>query len=226
MNKTEIMVHSENRQGTRELIIRVLKTRGDATVLGLADQVGVSPVTVRHHLSSLQADGLVGAKIERRAVGRPHHVYYLTDAGEELLPQQYLGFSRRLLERISGSFSPELVSQLFEGMAREIVGEHAHRLRETSPAERMRILAEILQAEGFLISWEQHGDEYRIIEYNCPYRRLAQDYPVVCQLDKAVIMTVLQAPAERVQYRIEGAAHCAFRIALEDIAQGAEHERE
>jgi predicted ArsR family transcriptional regulator len=152
-------------------------------------------------------------------------VYHLTDAGEELLPRRYLGFSRRLLDRINSSLSPELVSQLFEEMARGIVGEHAHRLRGKTPAERMEILIEIMTAEGFMVTWEKNDEEYQVIEHNCPYRRLAQDFPVVCQFDKTVIVTVLEAPAERVRCQIEGADHCAFRIRLTDIAAGAKNDR-
>jgi DeoR family suf operon transcriptional repressor len=218
------MVRPEDRQDTRDLIIRVLKTKGGATVLGLADQVNVSAVTVRHHLSGLQADGLVEATVERRSVGRPRHVYHLTDAGEELFPRQYLSLSKRLLDRINSSLSPDLVSRLFDEMAREIVKEHAHRFKRQSPRQRMDILAEILEAEGFMVTWQEQDGEYRVIEHNCPYRNLAHDFPAVCQLDKTLIATVLEAPAEKVRCQADGASDCAFRIRIKDIATGAANE--
>jgi DeoR family suf operon transcriptional repressor len=219
------MVQIEDRQDTRDLIIRLLKTKGSATVLGLADEVSVSAVTVRHHLSGLQAEGLVEATVERRSVGRPRHVYHLTDAGEELFPRQYLSLSKRLLDQINSSLSPDLVARLFEQMAREIVKEHAYQLGHRSPAEKMDILAEILEAEGFMVTWEEQDGVYRVIEHNCPYRNLAHDFPAVCQLDKTLIATVLEAPAEKIRCQAEGADNCAFRIRIEDIATGTMHER-
>lgn len=219
------MGYSEDKQDTREMIIRVLKTKGSATVLGLAGQVNVSPVTVRHHLSNLRADRLVDARVVRRSVGRPHHVYQLTDLGEELFPRQYLSLSRRLLDRIKSSLSPELMSQLFEEMAREIVEEHTDRFEGKPPAQRIKVLAEILEAEGFVVTWEEKDGEFRVIEHNCPYRNLAQDFPAVCQLDSTLIATVLGAPAEKLRCQTEGAAHCAFRIRMLDITTGADNER-
>jgi predicted ArsR family transcriptional regulator len=221
-----MMIQSKDEQDTRELVVRVLKIRGSATVLELAEEVSVSPVTVRHHLNGLQADGLVDVTVVRRSVGRPHHVYHLTDAGEELFPRQYLSLSKRLLDRINNSLSPEHVARLFEEMAREIADEHAYRLQGKTAAQRMEVLAEILDAEGFMVTWHQKDDEYRIIEHNCPYRNLAQDFPAVCQLDRTLIATVLEAPAEKVRCQTDGADHCAFRIRIQDIGTGAEDERQ
>lgn len=218
------MVQVADRQDTRDQIIRVLKTKGRATVLGLADQVNVSAVTVRHHLSGLQADGLVEATLERGTVGRPRHVYHLTDAGEELFPRQYLSLSRRLLDRINSSLSPDLISRLFEEMARQIVSEHAHELGQKPPAERMDVLADILESEGFMVTWEDRDDEYWVIEHNCPYRNLAHDFPAVCQLDKTLIASILEAPAEKIRCQVEGAADCAFRIRIKNIGTGATNE--
>ena len=104
----------ETRQATRDLILRALKTSGGTTVLGLANQVEVSPVTIRHHLSSLQADGLVEATVERRSVGRPHHVFQLTDAGEEVFPRQYLSLTKRLLEQIKSNLDAQTIAHLLK----------------------------------------------------------------------------------------------------------------
>jgi predicted ArsR family transcriptional regulator len=149
----------------------------------------------------------------------------LTDAGEELFPRQYLSLSKRLLSRISNSLSPDLISDLFQEMARDTIGEHSHRFKDKPLDKRMEILVEILEAEGFMVTWDKTDNEYRIIEHNCPYRNLATDFPAVCQLDQTLIAGILEAPAEKVQCQTEGANHCAFRIRLQDFAKGAHDER-
>jgi predicted ArsR family transcriptional regulator len=174
--------------------------------------VNVSPVTVRHHLSSLQADGLVEARVERRSVGRPHHVFSLSEAGEELFPKQYVSLTRRLLDQLKQNASPELVSLLFEEIANGIIAEHAEQLEGKSNTERMKALAQILKNEGFLVQWEESDGEYRITEHNCPYRTLGEKHPVICKLDQTLITTVLDSPAEKQSCRLDGDNRCVYVV--------------
>lgn len=209
------MTHSASKpltQGTRDEILRSLKTRGGVTVLELSEMVGVSAVTVRHHLNSLQADKLVEARAERRSVGRPHHIFFLTDAGEELFPKQYLGLTRRLLDQMKSSLPSETVSRLFEHMAEDIIAKHQHRLRGRSQDERMEILVEILEEEGFMVTWKKEKNTYRIIEHNCPYRNLGNDHPDICTLDQTLITSILEAPIRKTSCLLKGDSSCTYVV--------------
>jgi predicted ArsR family transcriptional regulator len=46
-------------ESTRDVILRTIKQRNQATVNELAEAADVSPVTVRHHLNALQAESLL-----------------------------------------------------------------------------------------------------------------------------------------------------------------------
>ena len=59
---------------TRDTILEAIKQANEATVDDLAKAADVSPVTVRHHLNSLQAEGLLRTHSVRRKVGRPYYV--------------------------------------------------------------------------------------------------------------------------------------------------------
>jgi predicted ArsR family transcriptional regulator len=59
------------------------------TASELADVVQTSANAVRVHLDALEAAGLVVFDVERRGVGKPTHVYSLTDAAESLLSKAY-----------------------------------------------------------------------------------------------------------------------------------------
>ena len=85
-------------RGTRQAVLETLKEHGRASVSDLAAAVGVKTVTVRHHLHTLQADGLVGVEEERQGVGRPRHIYSLTEAGQSLFPQKYHVLAERMLD--------------------------------------------------------------------------------------------------------------------------------
>ena len=54
---------------TREQILRHIRTAGQANIAELAEALGVSAVSVRHHLSALQAEGLLRSEEVRRGVG-------------------------------------------------------------------------------------------------------------------------------------------------------------
>jgi len=68
-------------KSTRERILQSLLSHPNSTINDLAEAVGISPISVRHHLTSLQAENLVAAEEERHGVGRPRLVYILTEKG-------------------------------------------------------------------------------------------------------------------------------------------------
>src|SRR3972149_5734435 len=102
---------------TREMILRTLKAQGKCTVKGLAASAGVSPVSVRHHLSGLLAEDLVVAEEVKHGGGRPYHEFSLTEKAIELYPGRYFRLTNRLLDEIKGHISQDLVAELFSGVA-------------------------------------------------------------------------------------------------------------
>ena len=77
-------------QSTRERILQYLQKKPRSTINTLAEAVGINPISVRHHLTNLQIEGLVMAEEERHGVGRPRLVYLLTEHGMEHFPTRYM----------------------------------------------------------------------------------------------------------------------------------------
>jgi DeoR family suf operon transcriptional repressor len=71
---------------TRDLVLKTLLTRQRCTVNELAEAVGINPISVRHHVTRLEADGLVTSEEVRHGVGRPRRLYFLTENGMEQFP--------------------------------------------------------------------------------------------------------------------------------------------
>src|SRR5215831_13680772 len=113
---------------THDEILRTIRAQGRATIAELAERLGVTPVSVRHHLSSLQAEGLVQASEVRQGVGRPHLVYELTSAGQERFPARYARLSERLLDELKSTLPPHVLEEMFTRMAEGMVAEYASRL--------------------------------------------------------------------------------------------------
>jgi predicted ArsR family transcriptional regulator len=197
---------------TRDVILRMLKTRGSATVMDVAAELGVTPVSVRHHLSALQAEGLITAQETRRGVGRPHLVYALTEAGSEKFPAKYVRLSDRLLDDLKATLAPEQIEAMFARMAGSIVANNAHRLEGRTLDEKMAILVELLGEEGFLAAWQVVGGRYQLTEYNCPYIHIGRKHPEVCRLDQVLISQVLELPVQKHSCQLNGDQRCTYTI--------------
>ena len=198
---------------TREQILNAIKSRRQATIADLADTLGISPISVRHHLAALQAEGLVlSAEVRRGVVGRPHLIYSLTEAALERFPAKYVLLSERLLDELKASLPAQAIETIFSHMAEGVVAEYATKLEGKTLKEKMELLVEMLGAEGFMAKWNQTGETISLTEYNCPYIHLGQRHPEVCVIDRAIISQVLEAVVEKTTCVLSGGEHCAFVI--------------
>ena len=81
---------------TRGRIV-VLLRRASRTVDELAQALDLTDNAVRTHLTTLERDGIVQQRGERRSTSKPAHVYDLTPAAEQLFPKAYGPVLQRLL---------------------------------------------------------------------------------------------------------------------------------
>jgi DeoR family transcriptional regulator, suf operon transcriptional repressor len=202
---------------THDEIFRAIKGQGRVTVAELAVRLNITPVSVRHHLSSLQAEGLVKSSEVRRGVGRPRLVYTLSEAGQERFPARYLRLSERLLDELKSTLPPRALEEMFTHMAEGMVAEYAARLEGKSIEEKMALLIELLGTEGFLAQWNRTGETISLTEYSCPYLRIGQRHPEVCAIDQTVIQQVLNANVEKTTCVLDGADRCVFVISPGEI---------
>lgn len=199
---------------TRDIILRTLRSQGDCTVKDLAAAADVSPVSVRHHLSNLQAEGLVSVEEVRHGVGRPHHSFSLTEKALELFPTRYYRLTNRLLVELKESLPDGQVDDLFSGVADNMAQQFADELQELPLEERLQRLVDLLKKEGFDAELERKGDQLLIHELSCPYLHVGQEHPEICVLDQALIAKALTLPVERVTWLLEGDLHCTYAVDL------------
>jgi predicted ArsR family transcriptional regulator len=204
-----------NKLSTRDIILEAIKQANEATVDTLATHAEVSPVTVRHHLNSLQADGLLLTRSVRRKVGRPYYIYSLSERGHELFPKRYVRLSSLLLDELKEQFPAETITELFNGVVNRIYEEHKRQLYGLSLEERLDYLISLLGEEGFLASWELTEDGYNLIEYSCPYYSIGQKHSEVCTFDKQLMMRVLDTEITQHSCMLQGDACCQFTFAVQ-----------
>ena len=86
--------------GLRRALLVRLRHDGPSSPEGLARAFGVSRTGVLQQLHALETAGLVTRQAVRHGVGRPRHVYDVTDAAQDLFPTNYDGLASGLLAAI------------------------------------------------------------------------------------------------------------------------------
>ena len=197
---------------TREKVLHTLLTKQRCTINELAEEVDINPISVRHHITKLQAEGYVASEEERHGVGRPRRLYFLTERGLEQFPSRYLRLTLRLLEQLKGSLPEPMVNELFSQMAKDIASDFNAETESMTMEERLETVTSLLNQEGFTVEWEKQEDKYIIREVSCPYFHIGQDHPEVCAVDQTLISTVLDVPTEKVKCLLNGDAHCTYVV--------------
>lgn len=204
-------------KSTRERILQTLLSHPQSTISELAETVGINAISVRHHITSLQADNLIEAEEERHGVGRPRLVYSLTEKGLERFPTRYLRLTNRLLDQMKEAMPPAAINNLFTSMASEIASDYTQQVKNMTVEEKLEFIKDLLAQEGFSVEWEHQGKEYLIHEITCPYYHVGQAHPEVCSVDQTLISEVLSIPAQKINCVLRGDTHCTYVIS--DLTQ-------
>lgn len=168
--------------------------RKSMDVEGMAKKLGLKPITVRHHLQSLQEAGFVEAFEERAgAVGRPK-VYYKI-AKEPAL----IGFPKRQYLYLSSYMINTMLSTLGESETKKILrktgvemGENVakrlqfeHNLKDWTPKAFEKFLVEgymkEMGAEPEVVEIDDKKIKYRL--HNCIFFELSVKMPeIMCDV--------------------------------------------
>jgi len=199
---------------TRDKIVQTIHKKQQVTINQLAEVIGINPISVRHHMIKLEAEGVVTSEEERHGVGRPRRLYFLTEIGKEQFPTRYLRLTNRLLERVKENFPAQVVGELFSQMGADIAEDivSSKEWEELLIEDRLDLLQDILRDEGFNVEWEKHEDSYHIHELNCPYFHIGQNHPEVCSVDQTLISKILSVPAKKIQCLLNGDNYCTYVV--------------
>jgi DeoR family transcriptional regulator, suf operon transcriptional repressor len=210
-------------ESTREKILSLLQKNGPSTVTELSEALGITYISVRHHLTSLLGDSLVETREERHGVGRPRLVYRLTKTALERNPARYLKFTNLLLTQMKAQLPPKVVEQILLDMASHMAAELRSQIQDLPLEDRIERLMELLLPEGFLARVEPAGpDGFRLTEFTCPYATISIQHPEMCLLDTTVFANVLGATVERQSCIRSGSDSCTFSI-MEKTADNDDH---
>jgi DeoR family suf operon transcriptional repressor len=206
-------MNASGTEPTKERIFQTLKSQGQMTVSELASAVKITPIAVRHHLTSLQAEGMIEVREERHGVGRPRQIYKLTPIALDRNTSRYFHFTTLLLDQLKVHLPPEVVDNLLSEVASSMAGEWKTELDLLPLPRRLERLVELLTGEGFVARVEKTGSEqYCLTELACPYSRISLSHPEICALDASMISRALGIPVERTSCIRTGSNACTYSI--------------
>ncbi len=201
-------------QATRQRILEILKEHTSATVEELAQELELTPVTIRHHLDILRSEGLVQApQVKRRDTpGRPQHVYALTEAADAYFPKNYAGFTDMMLHEMRDQVEPEKMRSILDGVATRMVSKAPTAIPNETLPQRMERVVKFLNNQGYEASWEAADGGYLLHAHNCPYHDVARENVEPCVMDAAMIAQLTGSTPHRVQWAFSGANYCTYLI--------------
>lgn len=199
---------------TKTEILTLLKRSDGATVDDLSTSIGLASMTVRQHLVALERDALVRAEEVRRATGRPHFRYRLTDEGHRSLSDGYDRLVALLLDE-AGCLAPEELAgptpearrnALVRRAARALAQKHRADVAALAGAARMERIVSILRTYGGFAEFHQHADGFELRDFNCIIRENVGTGP--CEWHETFLSEVLDAQVRLEQRPEDGCAIC------------------
>jgi len=205
-------------KSTKDRIVEHLLKFPRSSINNLADAIGINAISVRHHLTNLQSEGIIEAEEERHGVGRPRLVYYLTEKGMETFPTCYLRLTNLLIEELKHIITDQQMQDLFEKIAIKLSQEHVARAVGLPLIERMPIMTELLVEQGFLVDWEKKGNAIFIREMTCPFQQISQFHPEICKIDTILISSVLGVPEDKIVRLEDENSYGTYRVYESDAS--------
>jgi len=206
------------KQKVRDQILYLLKMQGAQTATAIAEQVQVSPMAIRQHLQSLQAERWVTYQEERRPLGRPVKLWQLTVQAGDRFPDSHADLMVDLLKSMETVFGDAGLDQLVAERSQRQVQTYQPKVAKAETWQRrVRAIAQLRTQEGYMAEvMELPQGDLLLIENHCPIYAAAQACQKLCGAELQVFRAVLgtTVTVERVEHILAGDRRCAYRVSL------------
>lgn len=197
--------------GSRRRIVEYLKRHGEGSVSELSHVLGLTPVTIRHHLSALRQMEIIDHPFPRRkpGPGRPEMMYRLARAAIDHLPRNYDELCRGLIQELEDSLAPEALERLLISAAQRLLVAQGVEDGAT-PGQRLEIALAFCEARGYLPSIHESSDGKLLKLSNCPYLEIAASQPRFCTFDTSLLARLLGMDVSLKRRIVDGDESCVL----------------
>lgn len=210
---------------SRMQIVELINRQGPADVTEIARSLDLAKTTVRQHLSHLEERHLVASQSISEGPGRPRLRYQLTETGHKLFPSQDGPLFGTLIEFLLREGYPGVVDDFFRQMwkqRREELAREMEKREAVELPERLEVLEEFLERQGFSPSVEIDAAGVTIRECNCPFSEGVRATRLPCRLEAQFLSQALQREGQRVQYIPDGKPSCNYLFPHESTSDSSQ----
>lgn len=197
-------------------ILFLIKKHGPMQANDVGLRLGTSSEAARQQFVKLANLGFVEAITEPRGVGRPVQYWHLTELGQKQFPDTHAELTAQILLTVREELGEAAIEKVILARKKQSYERYMQAIKDADElTDRLDILANIRSQEGYMAHWEQVKDnEFLFIEDHCPICAAAKVCQGFCQTEKALFSETLGVEFERVEYILEGARRCAYRIVI------------
>jgi predicted ArsR family transcriptional regulator len=205
--------------GTRARIARLILENGPVTAAGLSTRLNLTPAAVRRHLDNLLADGMIETRTARRPAsrgrGRPAKIFAITDVGRSAFEHAYDDLAASALRFLAEAAGPGAVAEFARSQLADLEDRYRPVLASAAPAERVKILAEALSADGYAASATGSPVEtagQQLCQHHCPVAHVAAEFPQLCEAETEAFARLLGTPVQRLATIAHGDGVCTTHV--------------
>ena len=211
------MSEAADLSGAKRRIIERLKRVDSATAPELAAEFGLTDTAVRQHLEALEAADLVSrSSAPSSGRGRPPTHWSLTPAAGALFADRHSDLSVDLIEAVRTTLGEPALAAVISARVDRQAQQYSQAVSTEAPvAERVRVLARLRNAEGYLAEVVHDDSGLGLVEHHCPIRSAAEACDDLCDAELDLFRKVLgpDVSVEREQHILRSDHRCAYRIA-------------
>ncbi len=210
---------------SRRAIVTALKERGAETIACLAQHLGLTGEAVRQQLLQLRQEGWVEAAIDRETMrgrtGRPSTLYRLTTAGEHLFPKHYDALAIAIIDAVGEELGLDSAVRVLERVSNDRVAALTPSVEGRPLEEKLDVLKGWYFEEDPYMDFESDGDDYLLIERNCPYYNTAMHRPALCSVSVNALTRLLGVRVARQEKFQNGDGRCVFHVFVNEPVTNA-----
>ena len=195
---------------TRQQILDFLNTKEIATASDIAQALHVTHANARHHLNNLEDEGLIQVTGFKRPSkrGRPSRRYRLSST---LLEHNLNELTSKLLNLLNSLGNQDLPRLIANRMTENIDTSNS----KQTLSKKLQACILYLNDRHYKSRWEAHTNAPRIVFEHCPYRKIIDKQPELCQMDVKIIENLLGVPVNqtaKLEKKLHGIETCIFVV--------------
>ncbi len=197
----------------QQILLRyLLHSPHGLTLDQLASKLNISRNAVTQHIAVLEKLNCVDSQYLPSSGGRPSRAYLITETGKSFFPKQYALFSTMLLKTMSTQLETDVLANLLADIGKDLALPFMKRVEKSN--NRVEEVRQIMNELGYETESADNSIEndkqQQIIAVNCVFHDLAFENTTVCELDKALISSLLDSPIEHTHCMAKGESSCSF----------------